>query len=103
MPAHTPSCAVAAAEDVRQPLAQPALDALGGDDDQFLGERVGQGVGQQGAEAVGEEVGSFSAVQVQAPSGPTIGDRRWQVTASKTFAGISRSRLLGVIRGTLRL
>ena len=60
---------IAAAEHMRQPLTQPALDPLGGDDDQFLGERVGQRIGQEGAKAVGEEIGSFSAVQVQAHRG----------------------------------
>ncbi len=70
MPAQTPSWPVAAAEDVRQPLAQPALDALGRDDDELLGERVGQRIGEQGAEAVGEEVGALGAVQVQGHRGP---------------------------------
>ena len=62
--------AVAAAEDVGQPLAQPALDALGGDDDEFLGEGVGQRIGQQGTEAVGEQIGALSAVEVQCHRGP---------------------------------
>ena len=55
----------AAAEDVRQPLAQPALDALGRDDDEFLGERVGQGIGEEGTEAVGEKVGALSTMDVK--------------------------------------
>jgi hypothetical protein len=55
----------AAAEDVREPLTEPAFDALGGDDDELVGERVGQGSGQQLAEAVGEEIGALSAVEMK--------------------------------------
>ena len=58
-----------AAEDVRQPLAQPPLDALGRDDDELLGERVGQGIGEKRAEAVGQEIGSLRAVDDAMPSG----------------------------------
>ena len=57
--------AVAAAEDVGQPLAQPALDALRRHDDEFLGERVGQRVGQQRAETVGKEVGALGTVEMK--------------------------------------
>ena len=57
--------AVAATEDVREPLAQPALDALGRHDDELFGERVRQGIGQQRAEAVGEEVGALSTMEVK--------------------------------------
>ena len=64
-PAQTPSCAVAAAEDVRQPLAQPPLDALRRDDDELFGERIGERIGEQRAEAVGQEVGAFGAVEMQ--------------------------------------
>ena len=35
------------------------------DDDELLGERVGQRVGQQGTEAVGKQVGAFGTVEVQ--------------------------------------
>jgi hypothetical protein len=56
----------AAAEDVAEPLTQPAFDTLGGDDYQFCGEGVGQGSGQQLAEAVGEEVGARCTVKVKA-------------------------------------
>ena len=69
MPAQTPSLPGPAAEDVRQPLAQPPLDALGGDDDELLGEWVGQRIGEQCAEAVGQQVGALGAVEVQMPSG----------------------------------
>ena len=62
--------AVTAAEDVAEPLTQPALDALGGNDDQLFGEGVRQGIGQQRTEAIGEEVGAFSAVEVQAHRSP---------------------------------
>ena len=55
-----------AAEDVRQPLAQPPLDALGRDDDELLGEGVGQRIGEQGTEAVGQQVGPLSAVEMKA-------------------------------------
>ncbi len=57
---------VPAAEDVRQPLAQPPLDALRRDDDELFGEGVVKRVGEEGTEAVGQEVGSFSTVEVQA-------------------------------------
>ncbi len=60
----------AAAQEVAQPLTQPALDALGGDDDDLFGERIVQRVGEQGTQAVGEKVGAFSAVKVQAHRGP---------------------------------
>ena len=55
----------AAAEDVREPLAEPPLDALGRDDDELLGERVGQWIGEQCAEAVGQQIGAFSAVEME--------------------------------------
>src|SRR3954469_8049712 len=53
------------AEDVRQPLAQPPLDALGRDDDELLGERVGQRIGEKRTEAIGQEIGSLRAVEMQ--------------------------------------
>ena len=59
-----PSCPEPA-EDVAQPLAQPALNALGGDDDQLFGERVRQGGGQQRAKSVGEEIGALSTMKVK--------------------------------------
>ena len=54
-----------ATQDVAQPLTQPTLDALGRDDDQFLGERVGQWIAEQGAESVGEQVGAFRPMDVK--------------------------------------
>ena len=48
-----------------EPLAEPALDALRGHDDEFLGERIGEGVSQQGAEPVGEEIGALGTVEVK--------------------------------------
>ena len=65
MPAQTPSAAVAAAEDVRQPLAQPPLHAARRDQHQLLGERVGQRIGQQCTEAVGKQVGALGTVEVE--------------------------------------
>ena len=55
-----------AAEDVRQPLAQPPLDALRRDDDELFGEGIVKRVGEEGTEAVGQEVGSFGTVDMQA-------------------------------------
>jgi len=40
-------------DDMREPLAEPPLDAARRHQHQLLGERVGQRVGQQGAEPVG--------------------------------------------------
>ena len=56
---------VTAAEDVRQPLAQPPLDALRRDDDDLFGEGIVKRVGEEGAEAVGQEVGPFGTVDVK--------------------------------------
>ena len=56
---------VAAAEDVRQPLAQPPLDTLRRDDDDLFGEGVVKRIGEKSAEAVGQEVGAFGAVEMQ--------------------------------------
>ena len=65
---------VPAAEDVRQPLAQPPLDALRRDDDDLFGEGVVKRVGEEGTEAVGQEVRPFGTVDMQAhhraPRGP---------------------------------
>ena len=47
-----------------QPLAQPSLDAFGGDDDDFLGERVRQRIGEQGTEAVGQQISALSAMEM---------------------------------------
>ena len=41
-----PVGAVAPAEDVREPLAEPPLDAFRGHNDEFLGERIRQRIGQ---------------------------------------------------------
>ena len=65
MPAQTPSAAVAAAEDVRQPLAQPSLDAARRHQHEFLGEWVGQRIGQQCAETVSKQVGALGTVEVE--------------------------------------
>ena len=50
-PAHTPSPPRPAPKDMREPLAQPPLHAARRHQDQLLGERVGQRVGQQGTAA----------------------------------------------------
>ena len=55
----------AAAEDVRQPLAEPSLDAFGRHDDQLLGERIVERIGQQRAEPVGKQVGSLGTVKMK--------------------------------------
>ena len=65
MPAQTPSCPVPRPRMCEQPLAQPALDTLRRDDDEFLGERVVQRVRKEVAEAVSQEIGSFSAVEME--------------------------------------
>ena len=49
-----------------EPLAQPPLHAARGDQHQFLGERVGQGIGQQRTEPVGEAVGAISTMEMNA-------------------------------------
>ena len=54
----------AATEDMGQPLAQPSLDAVGGDEDEFLGEGVRQRIGEQGTEAVGQQIGALSAMEM---------------------------------------
>ncbi len=69
-PAQTPSAPIASSEHVGEPLAQPALHAPCGDQHQFLGERVGQGIGQQRTEPVGEEVGAISTMEVERHWGP---------------------------------
>ncbi len=53
------------AEAVGQPLAEPALHALGGHQHQFGGERVGQRLREQCAQTVGELIRPLRAVQVQ--------------------------------------
>ena len=54
-----------AAEDVRQSLAQPPLDALRRDDDELVGERIVQRVREEGAEAVSQQIGPFGSVDVK--------------------------------------
>jgi hypothetical protein len=54
-----------AAKDVRQPLTQPPLRPSGGDEDQLGGERVDQGLREEGTETVGQQIGSLGAVQMQ--------------------------------------
>ena len=56
---------VPAAEDVRQPLAQPPLDTTRGDEHELLGEWVGQRIGQQCAKAVSKQVGALGTVEVE--------------------------------------
>src|SRR5699024_5825725 len=63
----------AAAEDVRQTLAQPSLDAFGRNDDELVGEGVGQGIGQQGAEPVGEEVCELRSMDANDDAGWNYG------------------------------
>ena len=67
--AHTVAAA-AAPEDMREPLAEPPLDAARRHQHQFLGERVGQRVGQQGAEPVGQQVCAFGTVKMNPHRGP---------------------------------
>ena len=57
---------------MRQPLTQPAFHAARRHQHQFLGERVGQRVGQQGAEPVREQVGALGTVEVKRHRGATI-------------------------------
>ena len=57
--------AVAAAQPMRQLLRQPAFRAAGGDGDDFLGEDVGQRVGQQFGQPEHQSIGPFAAVDVQ--------------------------------------
>ena len=60
-----PVGARAAAQDVRQALAQPPFDAAGGHQDQLHRERVVEGCGEQGAEPVGEEIRPLGTVKVK--------------------------------------
>ena len=60
----------AAAEDMREPLAEPPLHAALGHEDQLFGERIGQRVASRVAEPVGEQVGALSAVKVKPHRGP---------------------------------
>ena len=53
------------AEARRHPLRQPALHPAGRDGDDVGRERVGQRVGQQPPERLGQGVGAFSSVDVQ--------------------------------------
>ena len=62
--------AVAPPEHVGESLAQPPLHAARRHQHQFLGERVGQGIGQQRTEPVGEEVGAISTMEVERHWGP---------------------------------
>jgi hypothetical protein len=55
---------------MRKPLAQPPLDAAGRHQHQFLGERVGQRAGQQGAEPVGQQIGALGTVEMKRHRGP---------------------------------
>ncbi|KMO84218.1 hypothetical protein MCHUDSM44219_00810 [Mycolicibacterium chubuense] len=55
---------VAAAQDVGEPLTQPALGAARRDQHEVLGERVGGWNGQHRAQAVGEEVGAIGPMEV---------------------------------------
>ena len=59
-----------ATEDVRQPLAEPPLDAARGNQDQLRGERVGERLREERAETVGQKIRSFSAVQMQGHQWP---------------------------------
>ncbi len=49
---------------MREPLAEPPLDAARGHHHEFLGERIGLRGGQQGAESVGKQIRAFGAVDV---------------------------------------
>ena len=64
-PGAHPVGAVAAPEHMGQSLAQPPLHAARRHQHQFLGERVGQGIGQHRTEPVGEQVGAISTVEVE--------------------------------------
>ena len=59
-----PVAAGAGAQYVRQALGQPAFHPAGRHQHQLLGERVGRWRRQQRAEAIGEDIGAFGAVQV---------------------------------------
>jgi len=47
---------------VRKPLGEPTLHALGGDGDQFGGERVGKWPGEDDGEGVGQGGGALGPV-----------------------------------------
>ena len=55
----------AGAELAGQPLGQPPLHPAGGYGDDLVGERIGQGLGEQRAERLGETVGTLGAVEDQ--------------------------------------
>ena len=57
---------------MREPLAEPALHAARRHQYQLLGERVGQRVGQHGAETVGKKIGPFGTVKMEGHCGATI-------------------------------
>ena len=70
--AHTVAAPRRGAEPVREPLGQPALDALRRHHDHLGRERIGQRRRQQLAELVGELVGARGAVEVEGHCGPTL-------------------------------
>ena len=70
MPAQTPSCPVPRPRMWDSRWLSHRSTPFGRNDDELLGERVRQRIGEQGAEAVGQEVGAFGTVEMQA--------HRWQ-------------------------
>lgn len=58
------------AQHMRESLAEPAFHTAGGDQHEFLGERIGSRHGQQPAEAVGEHIGTASTMQVKRHRSP---------------------------------
>ncbi len=59
------SHAGAHAQHMRESLAEPAFHPAGGDQHEFLCERIGSRCGQQPAEAAGEHIGTVSTMQVK--------------------------------------
>ena len=57
---------------MRQSLTEPAFDAARRNQDQLLGEWIGQRIGQQGAETVGKEIGALGTMQMKRHRGATI-------------------------------
>ncbi len=73
-PAQTPSPPGADAEPVGQPLGQPALDAPGRHDHDLLDERVVEGLAEEVAQRLRQQVGARGPVQVER-HGATLGGR----------------------------
>ena len=69
-----PVAARADTEPVGEPLGQPALDAPGRHDHDLLGERVVEGLAEEVAQRLRQQVGARGPVQVER-HGATLGGR----------------------------